>query len=656
MDGRMSDDDDILTVAKERFRTARDFEDEDHNRWEDDVRFARMGEQWPEDIRKDRENQGRPCLTINKLPTYVRQVVNDSRQNKPSIKVAPVDDHADPDTADVLNGLIRNIEVISNADAAYDTAVDNAVSGGFGYIRVNIDYAHDDTFDKDILIERVLNPLSVHPDPEAQSVDGSDWRYCFVTESMPKEEFEKKYPDADPVSFEGLDGEDREYWFTDDHVTVAQYWAREEVVETVALMSDGQVVRRADLDETIEVYGIGSATREDVFAMDGVVVVKEREVRSYRVRMHEMNGQQVLNKTHEWAGRYIPIVPVYGEEVVVEGRRRFLSLIHFAKDPQRMFNYWRSASTELVALAPKAPWVGPAGSFNSDAERWASANTDSHAYLEYDPVTSDEGVPMPPPQRQPFAGVPAGALQEAMNASDDIKTVTGLYDASMGARSNEASGKAIIARQREGDVSTFHFIDNLSRAIRQLGRIVVDLIPKVYSEARVVRVLGEDGKPDKVPVNQPVDTPAGPRIYDLATGKYDVTVKAGPSFTTQREESATQMMNLIQAFPQAAPVLGDILAKNLDWPEADEIERRLKALLPPQVQASPEAEMLKAELQKLAARLGEMEQDKALDVEKLRLEAREVDIKAFEAQTDRMKVQADAVRTPVSPVPGPFPG
>jgi hypothetical protein len=655
MDGRMSDDDNILTVAKERFRTARDFEDEDHDRWEDDVRFARMGEQWPEDIRKDRENQGRPCLTINKLPTYVRQVVNDSRQNKPSIKVAPVDDHADPDTANVLNGLIRNIEVISNADAAYDTAVDNAVSGGFGYIRVNIDYAHDDTFDKDILIERVLNPLSVHPDPEAQSVDGSDWRYCFITESMPKEEFEKKYPDADPVSFEGVDGEDREYWFTDDRVTVAEYWEREEVVETVALMSDGQVVRRVDLDETIEVAGIGSATREDVFAMDGVIIVKEREVRSYRVRMHEMNGQQVL-KTHEWAGRYIPIVPVYGEEVVVEGRRRFLSLIHFAKDPQRMFNYWRSASTELVALAPKAPWVGPAGSFNSDAERWASANTDSHAYLEYDPITSDEGVPMPPPQRQPFAGVPAGALQEAMNASDDIKTVTGLYDASMGARSNEASGKAIIARQREGDVSTFHFIDNLSRAIRHLGRIVVDLIPKVYSEARVVRVLGEDGKPGKVPVNQPVDTPSGPRIYDLATGKYDVTVKAGPSFTTQREESATQMMNLIQAFPQAAPVLGDILAKNLDWPEADEIERRLKALLPPQVQASPEAEMLKAELQKLAARLGEMEQDKALDVEKLRLEAKEVDIKAFEAQTDRMKVQADAVRMPVSPVPGPFPG
>jgi hypothetical protein len=655
MDGRMSDDDDILTAAKERFRTARDFEDEDHDRWEDDVRFARMGEQWPEDIRKDRENQGRPCLTINKLPTYVRQVVNDSRQNKPSIKVAPVDDHADPDTANVLNGLIRNIEVISNADAAYDTAVDNAVSGGFGYIRVNIDYAHDDTFDKDILIERVLNPLSVHPDPEAQSVDGSDWRYCFITESMPKEEFEKKYPDADPVSFEGVDGEDREYWFTDDRVTVAEYWEREEVVETVALMSDGQVVRRADMDETIEVDGIGSATREDVFAMGGVVVVKEREVRSYRVRMHEMNGQQVL-KTHEWAGRYIPIVPVYGEEVVIDGRRRFLSLIHFAKDPQRMFNYWRSLSTELVALAPKAPWVGPAGSFNSDAERWASANTDSHAYLEYDPVVSDEGVPMPPPQRQPFAGVPAGALQEAMNASDDIKTVTGLYDASMGARSNEASGKAIIARQREGDVSTFHFIDNLSRAIRHLGRIVVDLIPKVYSEARVVRVLGEDGKPDKVPVNQPVDTPSGPRIYDLATGKYDVTVKAGPSFTTQREESATQMMNLIQAFPQAAPVLGDILAKNLDWPEADEIERRLKALLPPQVHASPEADMLKAELQKLAARLGEMEQDKALDVEKLRLEAKEVEIKAFEAQTDRMKVQADAVRVPVSPVPGPFPG
>jgi hypothetical protein len=319
--------------------------------------------------------------------------------------------------------------------------------------------------------------------------------------------------------------------------------------------------------------------------------------------------------------------------VNLEGRRHLRSLVRDAKDPQRMFNYWRTTSTELVALAPRAPFIGPRGAFKTDADKWATANVENHAYIEFDGPT--------PPMRQEFGGVPAGALQEAMNASDDIKSILGLYDASLGAASNETSGRAILARQREGDVSTFHFVDNLSRAIRHAGRILIDLIPKVYAEPRILRVLGPGGEPSVVAVNQPAQPPgqggAGQGdpnlgVYDLSAGKYDLTVEAGPSFTTRREEAANQMIELIRAFPQAAPVLGDLLAKNLDWPGADEIAQRLKALLPPQLQAQAEAQAAGQgqQVQALQQQLAALQADKTIQTRKL-------DIEQFRAETDRME-------------------
>ncbi len=355
-----------------------------------------------------------------------------------------------------------------------------------------------------------------------------------------------------------------------------------------------------------------------MFDAAGVSVIgRPRETNSFEVKQHLLTGAEVL-ETVDWAGKYIPIVPVYGDEVNIEGRRRLRSLVRDAKDPQRMFNYWRTTSTELVALAPRAPFIGPKGAFKTDADKWATANVENHAYIEFDGASA--------PQRQAFAGVPAGALQEALNASDDIKSILGLYDASLGAASNETSGRAILARQREGDVSTFHFVDNLSRAIRHAGRILIDLIPHVYSQPRMVRVLGPGGEPATVAVNQPGG--AAP-VYDLAAGKYDLTVEAGPSFTSRREEAANQMIELIRAFPQAAPVLGDLLAKNLDWPGADEIAQRLKTLLPPQLQGqggAPEGQQMAALQQQLAA----LQADRTIQTRKL-------DIEQYQAETHRIE-------------------
>ncbi len=606
---------------------------DEHNRerYAEDIRFARLGDQWPEAVRRKREQDGRPCLTINRMTAIIRQVVNDARQNKPAIKFHAVGDGADEWTAKVLDGLVRNIEYSSNADVAYDTAIDNAVSGNVGYFRITTDYAGDDVFDQDIGIERIADSLSVVPDAYAMDADSANWMDAFVTDDYSTDAFKAKWPKADTSSFEGDQRGMALGWLSDGLVRVAEWWRRREVETVIVKLSNGQIVPEAKLED-----------QEFVALMEaqGVTEVARRPSRTWKVEQIIMNGAEVLEQ-NEWAGKYIPIVPVYGDEVIIDGKRHLKSLIHDAKDPQRMLNYWRTASTELVALAPKAPWVGPVGFAASDP-RWATANTENHQALEYDGEIA--------PQRQMFAGPPAGALQEALNAQDDIKSTTGIFDASLGAQGNETSGRAILARQREGDTSTFNFTDNLSRGIRHAGRIMADLIPKVYTVARVIRTIQEDGTNRNVKVNQQTEPlpeeakEAGEqavgvmRIYDLTSGKYDVTCESGPSYTTKRQEAAAQMTEFMRAVPGAGQVMGDLLAKSLDWPGADEIAERLKLLLPPQAQGqNPQLMQAQQMIQQMQQAMGQMqeqlkqaEQDRTADAEKLRIDA-------YKAETDRLK-------------------
>lgn len=625
--------DDILKEAQDAFKECQERERENRQNAEEDIRFARLEEQWPDAVKQQRERDGRPCLTINKLGPIIRQVVNDARQNKPQIKVQPQDGKADPETADVMSGLIRNIETSSDADTAYDTAVADAVAGGFGYFRINLKYACDDNWDQDIVIERVSNPFSVYGDPYSTAADSADWNVAFVTDQISKKQYQKEYKGAAETDWDSGDWPD--HWCEGDMVTVAEYWKREQVKRKIVLLSDATMLDLAEFERDAELY----------YAAGLQVMGSPREVMSYQVKQHVLSGVEELSKT-DWAGKYIPIVPVYGDEINLKGKRHFRSLIRSAVDAQRMFNYWTTQSTELVALAPKAPFIGKKGAFETDAKKWATANTQSHAFIEYDGAEK--------PERQPFAGVPAGALQEALSASDHIKAVTGIYDASLGAPSNETSGRAIVARQKEGDVSTFHFIDNLSRAIRHGGRILIDLIPKVYTTDRVIRILGSEGQVDTIPLGQPVpltDKAGKPqvengqpvsKIYDLSVGKYDLTVSAGPSFTTRREEAANQMVEFIRAFPQAAPLLGDMLAKNLDWPGADEIAERLKAMLPPQLQDNGGQPQIPPEVVQAVQEMKQQLQALSNENEQLRqgadLKARELEIKDFEAKTKRIEV------------------
>lgn len=555
----------VLKRALEFYDTSKRADEENRGRYQSDVRFSRLGEQWPSDVKRKRELEGRPCLTFNKAPSFIRQVVNDSRQNKPSISILPVGADSDKATAQILEGIVRNIEVQSCADVAYDTAIENSCSGGFGYIRVKLDYPHNDMFDLDICIDSVPNPLVVYRDINSKAGDSSDWNKALVTDWITKEEFEAKYKKTEAVDWEH-DFQSLPDWITDDHVMIAEYWEREEEDEMIYQLSNGMIVSEKELDEA-----------RDILDASGIQVTNKRMSKRYDVTQYIMSGTEILEK-NEWPGQYIPIIPVYGDEVNDDGVRQFFSLHHHARGAMESYNYWRTSAVEKVALDTKSPWIGPAGFAETDIEKWLTANTQNHPFIEYDGVQ--------PPFRTPAGGVPAGDLQLALSASDDMKAIIGIYDASLGARSNETSGKAILARQREGDVATFHFIDNMSRAIRHLGKIVIDLIPSVYTKERIVRILHEDGTPESVQVNQKFIQDGIEKVYDLTTGKYDVVVKSGPSFTSRREEAASQMMQLIQSFPQAAPVIGDLIAKNLEWPGADEIAERMKALLPPAAQAN----------------------------------------------------------------------
>ena len=567
-----TDEEKILIEARERFRHAQNAESENRDEAVDDLRF-RAGEQWPQKLKAERERDGRPCMTTNKLPAYIRQVVNEIRQIRPSIKVRPVDGQSDPETAEILNGMIRAIEADSSAESAYDWAAEYAATMGWGYWRVTTDYADDVSCDQVIKIERIRNPFGVYVDPAAKQQDGSDMRYAFIVEQMPRAAFDKQYPDATGEWSEGGE-ETKEWWWNEEHVRIAEYWCVKEENYVVSLVPDGM--------------GGSSIVPE---AIEGA---PQRTVTDRKVVQYLMTGGEIL-ETNEWPGRYIPICRVVGDELDIEGELILKGMVRDAKEPVRAYNYHRSAEIERTALYSKAPWIGPEG-FDVNP-KWKLANKKNYATLTYKPVPGapDGGRPT----REPPPEASSAMITQTQLASDEVKQILGLHDASMGAQSNEISGVAINRRRAEGDVSNFHFVDNLAKAMTYCGKVLVDLIPKIYTGERIVRILRPDGTDESVQLNKPyIDNQMRERNFNLTAGRYDVTVDIGPSYATQREEAADSIMEFMRAMPQAAQVAGDLVAKNMDWPDADEISKRLKLLMPPEILANENPQFKAAMQQK----------------------------------------------------------
>ena len=565
-------DETILNMARKRFRFSEDAESDIRKQALDDVRF-RAGHQWDDSVSKIRKNSNRPCFTVNRMPQFVRQITNDQRQNRPSIKVKPVDDKSDVETSKILQGLIRHIELNSNADAAYDTGFQHAVEGGFGFFRVTTEYCDENSFDQDILIRRVPNQFSCRLDPTYQEPDGSDANWGFCSEDLSKEEYESQWGESKLAKLDTWDGLGAElaHWVGEESVRVAEYFYKEFTTVKIVQLVDGRTVEKKELSED--------------FPADQIK--NERDSVHTVIHWVKMNGYEILERT-TWLGKWIPIIPILGDELIVDGKRVLEGAIRHAKDPQKLHNYYVSSQAEAIALAPKAPFIGAAGAFDGFEKKWQTANSENHAFLEYNTM-SEGGKPLPPPQRN-FGEPNVQAITMAKSESaDDIKATTGIYDAALGARSSETSGVAIQRRTMQAQTANFHFVDNLTRSIKHGGRILVDLIPKIYDTDRAVRIIGEDQQEKIMMIQQVVDPETG-KNQSPFEGKYDVAVDVGPSFQTKRQEAMESMLEFIKVYPQAAPLLGDLIARYGDWPGSEEVAGRLKTMLPPQLQENENGE------------------------------------------------------------------
>lgn len=611
------DDEKILEIARARFDLAAEAEREVRELALEDLKFG-AGEQWDLRDKNQRELDRRPCLTINRLPQFIRQIVNDQRQNRPSVKVSPVDDKADIETAKILQGIIRHVENSSDADVAYDTAFDSAVRTGFGYFRIRTAYSDPMSFDLDIRIEPIKNRFSAYLDPSYKMPDGSDAEWGFIFDDVPHEEYKRLYPDSELSSMDSWDaiGQHRVGWIADDTVRIAEYFYKDYRDVTLLKMSDGSTVIKEDLEKTkVVTESIGEdgfpvlvESEETIFppSADGqpLQVIGERKSKVPVVRWCKINAVEVLEKT-DWPGRWIPIIPVLGEELDIEGKRVLEGIIRHAKDSQRMYNYWKSAETETIAMAPKAPWIVAEGQIEDYKQIWKTANVQSHAYLPYKPVSLN-GQPVGPPQRNVFEPPIQAITQAGMMASEDMKATTGVYDAALGQRSNEQSGVAIQRRANQAQTSNFHFVDNLSRSIRHCGRQLVELIPKVMDTGRAVRILGEDGTEEIVRINEMFERNGKKTQFNLGVGKYDVSIETGPSYATKRQEAASSMLELAKSVPAMGTAAPDLIVKNLDLPGAQELAERLRKTLPPGLADDPKKQPLPPEAQAQMAQMNQI--------------------------------------------------
>lgn len=585
---RQKDESDPHKQALARYNRALQRERDNMDQAYEDLAFY-AGAQWPQELLARRELEDRPALTFNRLPQFVHQVTGDIRQMRPGVKVVGIDDGADDETAEVLAGMLRYIENRSDASHVYPSAADSQVTCGVGCWRVNIEYADDSTYNKEIAIELVEDPVSVLFDPDAAHPTRKDAMFAFEPVDMTRAAFNEMFPDYSSASLDPLNIKAAPVgWFSEDIVRVAKYWYK--VPSTRKLCIGGP--------STIDVTD--NPQKEAECRAQGLNIVAKP---GFAVKMRYMTGIGFVKPEDQddeivsWPGRYIPLVPVFGEETRIGRKRVRWGLVRAMKDPQRLYNFMRSAQAEIVALQPKAPFMGTEKNFRDYEHIWQTANTKAHAYLVYTPDATNGN--RPPERVQPPVSS-QGLASEVLSAENDLRNVTGIYQASLGQPSNESSGVAIQKRQQEGDTGTFLYIKNFALGVGHGARVILDLIPHVYDTQRMIRVIGEDGKIDKVTINRPQglqaehdadsdmaqDMAAMSRIQnDVTVGAYDIHMEMGPSYTTKRSEMRDGMQTFMQTAPNAAPMVLDLFAKAQDWPMAEKIAKRLHHMLPPQVQA-----------------------------------------------------------------------
>ena len=643
-----TDQDSRIQQAMEFLRQVNDVDSNNRAEALDDVRFA-AGDQWPVDVQNSRVLEVRPCLTINKVDAYCRQIVNQIREQRPRIKCHGMNTQSDEKQAEIITGLCRHIELQSDADQAYLNAVDYAVRMGWGYIRIHTDYVKDDSFNQEIYIKPIENPFTVYFDPNSIMADGSDAERCLITTLIPKKTFSAMYPEAEIDSgfVSRGTGDVVGDWIQKEEIRIAEYWytVRESVV--LLQLSDGSSIYEDETDK-------------ELMKELGIEIINKRDSVRKRIKWCKVTAMQVLEEG-EWAGKYIPIVPVYGQSTIVQGKHKRFGLVRMAKDPQRMYNYWSTALTETVALAPKAKWLLAEGQDEGHENEWAQANIKAMPVLRYK-QTDIDGRQAPPPVRQSPEQPPTGAMAAMQSMNLDLQAVIGIFDPSQLPQGIQ-SGKAIAGQQAQSDMTNMHYYDNLTRSIRQVGRIILDLIPKIYDTERAMRIIGADGKPEIMTINErKMDEQGVNRILnDVTVGEYDVVMDTGPGYNSKRQEASDAMMQLFAAEPQLIQVAGDLLVRNMDFPGADVIADRMAVNnplaqlddmsdIPPAIQMK--LKQGQAQVQALTQQLQQMQLmvKQRQDIEGVKQEAetkRELMRQTTKAHDTEMRVQTTAQDTVV---------
>jgi hypothetical protein len=624
-------DEGIIEKAKQFLNFCSD--NDSNNRVEamEDLKFA-GGDQWPVEIQNSRLLESRPYLTINKIDAYCRQIANSQRQQRPRIKCHGVNTQSDAKIADLITGICRHVEEQSDADAAYDNAFDFAVRMGWGYWRVITDYVRPDSFDQEIYIKRIENPFMVYFDPNSNEPDGSDAEKCLITEVVSKEAFRKMYPDAETdagFTPRGT-GDSQSEWITKEDIRIAEFFYTEYKHTKLVLLSDGTTVYEDEMP------------KQDMMLAAGIYEVSRRVTVKKQIKWVKLTGMQILER-RDWAGKYIPVVPVYGQQLVVDSKKKKFGLTRMAKDPQRMYNFWSTALTESVALAPKAKWLLVEGQDEGHEDEWAQANIKSTPVLRYK-QTDSEGRPANAPQRLQPEPPPTGITTALAGLNADLMAVVGIYDPSQLPQGNQ-SGKAIQGQQMQTDMTNFHYYDNLTRSIKQTGRIILDLIPSVYDKERCLRIIGDDGKGEMVMVNQPSTDDMGVEtlLNDVTVGEYDVVMETGPGYNSKRQEAVDSMIQMLQVDPALMQQAGDLVFRNMDFPGADIIADRLAAANPlaqidDKSDVPPQVQMQLAQSKQVIEQLQQQLQAMQMDMKY----GASVKQQQEEAATARKKMEVDA--------------
>lgn len=562
----------VVDEMRRRLKLAIDAEGNNRAQAIEDLEFSH-GKQWPAEMAMARQLERRPCLTINKTDTFVRSVVNNMRTQRPRIRAHAVSEGADEKKAEVIEGLIRHIEVNSNADLAYDTAAEYQVRVGFGYWRVNSRYVAEDSFDQELYIDRIRNPFTVYFDPSSTMPDGSDGEWCIITSSMKKEAFRKKYPNAVIADVADLGpGDDKAVWASAEEVVISEYFRFEDKEDELWILSNGVKVLKSR----------SPMSEHELLTKYNIRITDKRDTVSRQLKWSKMTAVEELDK-RDLPGKYLPVIPTYGAELCVDGKVERFGMVRNLKDPQRMYNYWRTQETEFVALAPLAPWLMAEGQDEGHELEWQNANRKSLSRLIYKSVHDDDGQLLPPPQRLTPQAPPAASVNAATSASEDLKAVAGMFDPALGAPGQETSGTMVQQRQGQSDMSNYHFYDNLTRSIRHTGVVLLDLVPHYYDTQRVIRILGVDGVPQSVTINEKVRDQGGAIqqvLNDVTVGSYDVVMDTGPGYQTKMQQNAEMLLGLLKTLPQVAQTAGDIVVRQLDFPAAGDVADRLAAANP----------------------------------------------------------------------------